>query len=412
MQRSAGITAILALVIGFVVGASVAAMSPAWGARLAAIAEPVGTLWVNAIRMTVIPLVVSLLITGVASANDMRSVGRVGVRAILLFVALLGVISLFTALVAPPLYELISVDPASATALRERVAGPAGTIPPLPTFTDWLTSLIPVNPVRAAVDGAMLPLIVFTVAFALALTRLRGEVRESMLGFFRATGEAMLILVRWVLVFTPVGVFALAISLGVRIGVSAAGAIGFYLVTHSALCLVAALLLYPVARLAGRVPLRRFARAALPPQVVAMTTRSSLAALPAMLDAAEQVLRLPRRVSTFVLPMAVSTLRLNVAVSWTVGALFIGALYGVPLGVREIATMAAISVAISFSVPGIPSGSLFILAPFFPGLGLPVEGVGILIALDTVPDVFKTLLNVTGHMTSAAVLGAHEPEGG
>ncbi|MEO6446196.1 MAG: dicarboxylate/amino acid:cation symporter [Gemmatimonadaceae bacterium] len=405
MKISAGVTAILALFLGFVVGALATAWHPPTAAVLLAVADPVGTLWVNAIRMTVIPLVVSLLITGVGSIEDVRSVGKLGGRALLLFAFILVGAATFTAFVAPWLFEFLTVDPVAATALRERMALPGTAMPELPTVVSWITGLIPVNPVKAAVDGAMLPLLVFTVAFALGVARLPESPREALFGFFRATGEAMLVLVRWVLWLAPLGVFALAAALGVRIGVSAAGAIGFYLVVTSLLCVVVALALYPVAVLGGRVPLRLFARAALPAQIVAATTRSSLAALPSMLDSADETLRLPRETTTFVLPLAVSILRANVAVVWIVGALFIGKLYGVELSAAAIVTIAVASVTMSFSVPGIPSGSLFILAPFFPGIGLPVEGVGILIALDTVPDIFKTGLNVTAHLTSATVLG-------
>lgn len=406
MRISGGLAAILALASGFVVGAAAAASSPVLAGALLAVSEPTGTMWVNAIRMTVIPLVVSLLVTGIASMRDLRAVGRLGGGALVLFLALLAGVALFTALVAPPLYDRLVIDPASAAALRERAAGGAGAVPPLPGFTAWLTSLIPVNPVAAAIDGAMLPLIVFTVAFALAASRLPDGTRDVVLGVFRATGDAMLVLVRAVLWLSPLGIFALAVTLGGRLGVSGAGAIGFYLVTHAALLIAAIALLYPVAVILGRVSPGAFARAALPAQVVAMSTRSSLAALPAMLDAADQRLRLPREVSGFALPLAVSTFRLNLAVSWIVGGLFIAKLYGVPFGFQSVATFYLASVLMSFSVPGIPSGSLFIIAPLFPTVGLPVEGVGILIALDAVPDIFKTTLNVTGHMTSAVVLGA------
>lgn len=401
-----GLTAVLALAAGFVVGAAAAAWSPTVASALLAVSEPVGTLWVSAIRMTVIPLVVSLLVTGIASMRDLRAVGRLGGGAFLLFLALLAGVTLFTALVAPPLYEQLVVDPASAAALRERAAGGGGEVPPLPGFAAWLTSLVPVNPVAAAADGAMLPLITFTVAFALAASRLPDGTRDVVLGVFRAIGNAMLVLVRGVLWLSPLGIFALAVTLGARLGVSGAGAIGFYLVTHAALLIAAIALLYPVAVILGRVSLGAFARATLPAQVVAMSTRSSLAALPAMLDAADQRLRLPREVSGFALPLAVSTFRLNLAVSWIVGGLFIAKLYGVEFGLQALLTFYFASVLMSFSVPGIPSGSLFIIAPLFPTVGLPVEGVGILIALDAVPDIFKTTLNVTGHMTSAVVLGA------
>lgn len=404
IRINGGLAAVLSLAVGFAIGAVAAASSPGVASVLLAVSEPVGTMWVNAIRMTVVPLVVALLVTGIASMRDLRAVGRLGGSALALFIALLAGVALFTALAAPPLYDRLVVDPASAAALRERAAGGAGMVPPLPGFAAWLTSLVPVNPVAAAAEGAMLPLIVFTVAFALAVSRLPDATRDVVLGVFRAVADAMLVLVRAVLWLSALGILALAITLGARLGVSGAGAIGFYLVTHAALLVAATALLYPVAVLVGGVPPGRFARAALPAQVVAMGTRSSLAALPAMLDAAEQRLQLRREVSGFALPLAVSTFRLNLAVSWIVGGLFIARLYGVPFGLSSLATFGVAAVLMSFSVPGIPSGSLFIIAPLFPTVGLPVEGVGILIALDAVPDIFKTTLNVTGHMTSAAVL--------
>lgn len=177
---------------------------------------------------------------------------------------------------------------------------------------------------------------------------------------------------------------------------------------HSLLALTAALLLYPVASLLGRVPVERFARAALPAQVVAMSTRSSLAALPAMLDGADNRLHLSREISGFVLSLAVSTFRLNQVVSWLAGGLFIAKLYGLPFGVTAIVTFAVASIFMSFSVPGIPSGGVVMMTPFFAGVGLPVEGIGVLIALDVIPDLFKTLLNVTGQMTAAVVLARRE----
>jgi Na+/H+-dicarboxylate symporter len=404
-----------ALVAGFLVGGAAVATSARVAAPLLAVSGPVGTLWVNAIRMTVIPLVVSLLITGVATMGDLRTVGRIGGRSLALFVALLASIGLVVAVLAPALYGLYVVDPASAAALRESVAATNVQVPELPTFAAWLTALVPVNPVKAAVDGAILPLLVFSVAFGLGVAHLPAHSRDQIIDLFRTIGDAMLRVVEWVLWLSPVGVFALAFTLGGRLGYSGAGAIGFYFLTHIALLLLAAALLYPVAVIGGRVPWRAFARAALPAQTVAMGTRSSLAALPAMLEAAEHKLRLSREVSGFALPLGVSIFRLNVAVSWIVGGLFIAQLFGLPFGAPAIATFYLASIVMSFSVPGIPSGSLFIIAPLLPTVGLPVEGVGILIALDSVPDIFKTMLNVTGHLTAATVIDASQkrwPGGG
>ena len=167
--------------------------------------------------------------------------------------------------------------------------------------------------------------------------------------------------------------------------------------------------MYAVVRVFSDVPLARFARALIPAQIVAISTRSSVAALPAMIDGATRVLRLPMHVSGFALPFGVSVFRLNQAVTWIVSALFVSKLYGVPLSTAQLAFLGACSVPMSFSIPGIPSGGLFIIAPFFVSVGLPIEGMGILLALDAIPDMFKTLLNVTSQMATTVLLARGAP---
>ena len=368
------------------------------------VSDPVGTLWVNAIRMTVVPLVISLLIAGVTRSRSTKDVGQLGTYALGMFGAMLTGITIMTGVLAPPLYRSLVVDPQAAASLRASAAATNAAVPDLPTFASWLTGLVPVNPVKSAADGAMLPLIVFTIAFALAMRRLGESERASVAGFFRGVSEAMLVLVRWVLRLAPLGIGALALSLGVRLGVSAAGAVGFYLATHMALLLLAIAVLYVVAFVFSGVPIGVFARAILPAQAVAASTRSTLSAIPAMLEAADTRLGIARETSGFMVPFAVSIFRLNLAVSWIVGGLFVAKLYGVAFPLSSVVTFGVAAVLLSFSVPGIPSGSLFIIAPLFPQVGLPVEGVGILIALDALPDVLKTTLNATGQMTAMTIV--------
>jgi len=255
----------------------------------------------------------------------------------------------------------------------------------------------------------MLPLIIFTLGFGVALTKVSAERRAAVVGFFGGLADAMMVLVGWVITLAPIGVFALSVSLAFRLGSGVIGAVGFYFVAHSALLIGAVLVVYLIVALFGRVPFARFVRAALPAQIIAATTRSSMAALPAMLTSGERTLGLPRSVTSFALPLAVSTFRLNGSVSWVVMALFAAKLYGVDIGTSAIAILAVTSVLMSFSVPGIPSGSLFIIAPFFAGVGIPPESVGVLIALDLIPDVFKTLCNVTGHLAAATLVARGEP---
>ena len=402
--RTTSIAALVALALGLAFGIMASGSESAM--KAVEYIEPLGTMWVNAIRMTVIPLIVASLLVAVSGAAP-RTVGRLGARSFLVFVLLLSLIAALTAVVAPLVFDGLTIDTASAQSIRGDAA--AAARPELPTFASWLVSLVPANPIKAAADGAMLPLVVFTLLFGLALGRLDDATRKPVVGFFQGVAEATTVLVRWILALAPIGVFALSLSLASKLGSGVIGAVGFYLVAHSALLVGAVLVLYLVVALFARVPLGQFVRAALPAQIIAVTTRSSMAALPAMLTSSERTLGLPRPVTSFALPLAVSTFRPNGSVSWVVMALFAAKLYGVDIGTAEIATLAVTSVLMSFSVPGIPSGSLFIIAPFFAGVGIPPESVGVLIALDLIPDVFKTLCNVTGHLAAATLVARADP---
>jgi proton glutamate symport protein len=408
---------LIALALGLGVGI---ALSIAQGPALAAIVpivEPVGTLWINAIRMTVVPLVVGSIIVGVTSAPDARTIGRIGTRALLLFLVVLFAGGIFSAVLAPPLMGRIPLDPAAIEALRESGASAtsaaAERVKQIPTFAQWLTDLVPVNPVKAAADGAMLPLIVFSLCFGLALTRLTGEARDLMVRFFRGIADAALTLVRWVLEAAPIGVFALAVPLAARLGLSAAGAlVGYIAVTALLLTAFSLLVLYPLAIVGGRVAPGAFARAAFPAQAVAFSARSSLAALPAMMESARTRLHLPEQIAAFFLPLAASTFRVGGAVGLITGVAFVARLYGVELGVAELATIVLTVVLTTFSVPGIPAGSIIVMVPVLLAAGLPVEGMGILLGVDTIPDMFRTTTNVTGDMAAASVLSRGESGSG
>jgi Na+/H+-dicarboxylate symporter len=218
-------------------------------------------------------------------------------------------------------------------------------------------------------------------------------------------------MVRWVVAAAPIGVFALVLPLAARGGAGVAGAIGFYVVAYSLGCLGVTLLLYPVASWTGRVPIRRFARAVLPAQLVAFASSSSIASLPALVEGAERGLELPDRVTGFVLPLAVSTFKIASPVSWTIGSLFIGWFYGIPLHAAGLATVAFAAIFLSFAAPGVPRGAFLMLTPLFQAIGLPAEGIGILIAVDAIPDLFSTVLNVTGNLAAAAIV-ARQTEAG
>ena len=324
------------------------------------------------------------------------------------YAILLVIAGLIALVIAPPLLARIPLTPDVADRLRATATTAAAStvtaVEQLPSLAQRLIETVPANAVRAAADGAMLPLVVFTLVLALGIVRLAVPVRDVVVGFFSGVADAMLVVVGWVLAAAPVGVFALALSVAARAGIQAAGALLYYIVVLAVTLVVVTLMLYLPVVLVGGVSLRTFVVAALPAQAVAMSSRSSLAALPAMLRETRDRLAMPPEATSFVLPLAVSVLRMNVPPRWVISAAFLGQLYGVEMGLASLVWMLATAVLISFSVPGIPSASLFMMAPVLVSLGLPAEGVGLLIAVDTIPDMFNTLANVTGHMASTAVV--------
>ncbi len=402
-----GSRVLIALGSAVLIGAAIASSGNTQALRVADALAPVGMLWVTAIRMTVIPLLVALIVTGVASASDVRDIGRMGASALAVFLSLLIGAAAIVIPATPMLFGLMPAGarpalPAGAAEAASEVVNSGQT----PTVASWLTSLLPGNPVSAAANGAMVPFILFVLLFAIAVARSAPETRTTLVAFFRALGDAMMTLVRGVIWLAPLGVFAMVLPLAAHAGASLAGAIGFYIAASVLVGLLVVALLYPTVAIFGGVSMARFARAALPAQLIAFSSSSSIAALPSLVVAAEQTLELPTKVTGFMLPLGAAMFKLAAPTTWTAGAVFIAWFYHVPLHATELFTIALASVFLGFAAPGIPRGGFIMLTPLLVAVGLPVEGVGILIAVDAIPDTIATILNVTGNL-AATVLVAH-----
>jgi len=398
---------LLSLAAGLAAGAVIARVDPGAAARVSDAVAPVGSLWVNALLMLVMPLVITSLVVAVAGAPDTAAIGRLGRRAVLLFVAVVASVSLFAILVVPPIMSLMRADPDAAASLRASVSAPAGAAAEVQTTTQWVTSLLPANPVKAAAEGRLLPLVIFAVLFALALTRLPRARAAPVVDVCTGILDALRVLVGWVLALAPIGVFALALPLAVRYGAAAAGLLGFYLVVGAVLCIAAGLAMYPFARIAGGIPIGRFARAAAPAQTVAFVSRSSIATVPAQMDFV-RALGLPERVAAFVPPLAVTVFKCAAPITFLTGAFFLARVYGVPIAPSQLPFALAQAALLSFTVPGIPAGSVIMMAPLLATLGIPAEGIGLLMAVDVVADMFRTAANVTGDLAVAAVAARGE----
>lgn len=398
---------LIGLGAGFALGA-VAHAAELSGMQQAALwLEPIGKLWVNALRMIVIPLVLSNLVLGMADHAGGRGLGRLGAWSFGLFAAFLLVGTGITLLLAPPALRLFPLEPGAFAQVAPPVPGAAEAADAAAGFNllDWLLGLVPVNPFEAAADGAILPLLVFTVLVALALPHAAPATREALLPFVRGVSDVMFVLLRWILWPTPYAVFVLALAIGARGGGGIVGAVGLFIVLVCVLMALYVLLLYPLTAVAAGVAPGRFARAVAPAQTVAVGTRSSLASLPALIQGAEGGLDMPRAVSGFVLPLSVATFKVNSSISSITKFLFLAAAYGIDLDPARVVTFVVASLMLSFGSPGVPTapGSVTRL-PAYLAAGIPLEGVVLLSAVDAVPDIFKTLLNVTADMSVATIV--------
>jgi proton glutamate symport protein len=373
------------------------------------IVSPLGRLWVSALQMTVLPLVVVYLLAAIIGAGSEDSLSGLGGRAIALFVGLLVLAAVFTLIVTPPIIAAAAPDAGAFATLHETTTVPQSVrdaaVGGTSSIGDWIATLLPSNLFEAARRGDVLPLLLFSALLALAIRKLPDEQRLPLQTGAESLSAALMTLVKWLLAVTPIGVFALSYALGRDTGLEAVGVLGGLVLLQCGLMTAFTLLLYPISAIGGRVSIAAFARSLLQAQLVAVSTRSSIAALPAMLDGARTHLRLPASATSFVLPLTVSLFKVNRTISSTSKLLFLAYVYGIPLSAGTIATFIATVVVMSFSSAGLPGGgSAFKTLPAYVAAGLPIEGIVIAEAVETIPDIFKTVLNVTGDMSAATLL--------
>ena len=367
----------------------------------AAIAGPVGTVWLRALQMTIVPLVAALLVNGIAQMIATARAGPVARRTLLTFFVILASGTVFAAFAMPAMLEAFPIPGRAAVALA------AGTTAPqaVPGIGVFFESLVADNVIEAAAQTAMLPLVVFFVALAVAIMRLPEPQRDLMLGLFEALANAMLTIIGWVLWVAPFGVFALALTVGLASGGGAFAALAHYILLVSSLGFVVMLAAYAIGTVGGRRSPLRFARAMLPAQAVAISTQSSLASLPAMLQSC-RLLGVRETTADFVLPLAVALFRatgpgMNLGV-----AIYVAYLAGVELTPATIAAGVAVALLTTIGSVSLPGAISFVTAigPIALAMGVPVEPLALLVAVEMMPDVMRTLGNVTMDVAVTATM--------
>ena len=395
----------LALILGLGGGIALAAFaSPGTVAAAAAVAEPVGGIWLDALQVTIIPLVFGLLFTGIGSAAGTASASRLAGRGLLWFAAIVALGGTMSVIVAPLLLQLVPIPAEAARALLATTT-PAPAAAPL-SAAAWFRSFVPSNVITAAADGKMLPLVVFGLAFAFAATRIADDRRAQLTGFFDGVVQTMLVLVEWVLWLAPVGVFALALLVGAHAGLGAIGVLAHYVGIVIAVEIVLIAGIYGLVAVLRPVPFLAFARALVPVQVVALSTQSSIATLPAMLETANDSLRLPQPVTRLILPLAVSIFRATSAPANLAVVVYVAHLHGVVLPWTTLAAGVAVAFAVSIAAVGLPGQVSFItsVAPICLAMGVPITVLPLLIAVELLPDLFRTIGNVTADLAVTTLL--------
>jgi Na+/H+-dicarboxylate symporter len=366
----------------------------------------IGTLWLNALKMTVIPLVVALLIVGIAKSAEAAHAGRIAGRSVLWIVIICTLSAIFGTLMILMLTHAFPLPRATAAGLQAAMSGIENKAPAsLPGIAEFFKGVIPDNVVAAAANGDILPLVVFSVMFALALGFISEAGRRSLVTFFEAIGDALLVVIEWVLWIAPLGVFALALVVGSAAGSAAFAGLGHYIVLISAVGVLVTLAAYPLAILFGRIGSAAFIRGMIPPQAVAISTRSSLASLPAMLASA-RTLGIREEVADVSLPIAVALFRatgpaMNVAVPF-----YVAHWLGLHPSLAQMIAATAVAAVMSYGAVSLPGEVSYIssIAPIALALGVPIAPLALLVAVEMVPDIFRTVGNVTMDVALAAVV--------
>lgn len=406
-----GIGLLSGLLLGLLAATLAEQQHPALANALAAI-QPIGDIFKNLLSMVAIPLVATALFAGLAKLGELRMLGRLVVRTLAYFWATSIIAIALGFAIGSVMLPTAAVSPDKQTVLQAAAADPSAiqkATETLPTGVQFLVQLVPANPFKAAADGNLLPVIVFVTIFAIATATLPIERRTPLIHIAEAATDALIRIVHWVLAIAPIGIFALVAPTAARYGWDIVRAmLWFIAAVIVGVLLLHALVYLPSVALLARVSPRRFLRAAFPSMFMGFSATTSMAALPYLFDAADKDLQLPRQVSGFVLPLGASINRAGSALFQAIAVLFVARLYGIPFGPGHMLQAGIAVFLASLTVAAVPSGGVISLFPAFQATGLPIAGLSILMGLDRISDMFRTMTNVTGHLATATVVGKLE----
>ncbi len=387
----------LGLALGLGTGLLAAATGSEVLAAIAAGSAPLGTAFMNAIRMVVIPLVMAVIFNGVARLGDPRKLGKLGGFTLGFFW-----ITVLPAIVIGmgTMWFALRFAPDMAAPAVEAVQ-PAE----LPSFVDFLVSLIPSNPFAAASNGQLLPLIVFTVLFAAATGALSEQHRTTLVTLADAVSEALIKLVWWILWLAPIGVFGLAAPVTAQLGWGLVQSLAiFVLSVIVALAIYITLVYLPLLGFVARVSPVKFVAATFGAASLAFSTTSTVAALPVTLEETKGNLGVSDPVADLVLPLGASMYRAGSALFQGAAVVFLAHLFEVPFPMTAVGGAILATFLVSLTVAPVPSSGVMTLAPALDVVGVPMSGLAILLGIDRIPDMFRSTTNLLGQITASVLV--------
>jgi Na+/H+-dicarboxylate symporter len=386
----------LGLVFGLALGLFASATDIALVDRVADGVAPLGTLFINAIRMVVIPLVVTTLFVGVSRLGNLRAVGKLGGSAFAFFWGTTLpaiVIGMGFMTLAMTLWPVTVEAPTTVESAQE-----------LPGLLDLVLSLIPSTPFAAAANGALLPLIVFTLFVAAAAGAMEEARRDRLITAAEDISAVFVRLIQWILWTAPVGVFGLAAPVVGRMGLGLLAGLAVFVGTVIVGLFVFMGLFYlPAVRFLGKKSVSEFVRGVTGSYVIGFSTTSSVASLPVMFKDAD-ALGVSPAVSSLVLSLGAAINRAGSALFQACALVFLAALYDVPLSFTTLVSAGLVGFVVAMSVAPVPSASIVTLAPILEVAGVPLGGLGLLLGIDRIPDMFRSATNITGHVAAAVTV--------
>lgn len=376
------------------------------------VTEPVGRMWLAALIMVVIPLIVSTLSLGVAGLGNLRRLGRIGLATMAGFLTLTALSTTLGLLAMNTIAPGRSLDPAVKQRLLETYRGEAEGAMGLSGSgfdIDLLVKVVPRNPVQAAATGNMLAVIFVSLMLGVALATLSSEKAEPMVRWLESLGHVTVAIIELVMKVAPIGVFCLIFSVTARFGYELLTNLLLYVLTVVGSLVAFEFLVYPVilGLVARRSP-RAFFRKAEVVLLTAFSTSSSNATLPTTMRVAQEELGLPREIAGFVLPLG-ATLNMNGSALFE-GAtvLFLAQVFGLHLSLGTQLVVVVMAVVTAIGTAGIPGGSIPLLMMILGMVGVPMEGIAIILGVDRILDMCRTVLNVTGDLVTATVVARVE----